>query len=82
MRLDNAALDARPFSLTGLNTPKPAYNDLTGVATLGGPLRIPHISPTVLISLSATSGHETATPQRNPPRSQIWRNEMEIFRKR
>ncbi len=45
MRLDNAALDARPFSLTGLNTPKPAYNDLTGVATLGGPLKIPHILP-------------------------------------
>ena len=39
---DNSALDARPFSLSGQNTPKPAYNRITGVATLGGPLRIPH----------------------------------------
>jgi hypothetical protein len=42
---DNSALDARPFSLSGQNTPKPAYNRITGVATLGGPLRIPHILP-------------------------------------
>ena len=40
---DNSALDARPFSLSGQSTPKPAYNRITGVATLGGPLRIPHI---------------------------------------
>jgi trimeric autotransporter adhesin len=40
--LDNSALDARPFSLSGQNTPKPTYNRITGVATLGGPLRIPH----------------------------------------
>jgi len=39
---DNSALDARPFSLSGQNTPKPAYNRITGVATLGGPLKIPH----------------------------------------
>ncbi len=39
---DNSALDARPFSLTGQNTPKVAYNRMTGVATLGGPLKIPH----------------------------------------
>jgi hypothetical protein len=39
---DNSSLDARPFSLSGQNTPKPAYNRITGVATLGGPLRIPH----------------------------------------
>ena len=42
---DNSALDARPFSLSGQNTPKPAYNRITGVATLGGPLRIPHFLP-------------------------------------
>jgi len=40
---DNSALDARPFSLTGQNTPKASYNRITGVATLGGPLRIPHV---------------------------------------
>jgi trimeric autotransporter adhesin len=42
---DNSALDASPFSLTGQNTPKPAYNRIIGVATLGGPLRIPHLWP-------------------------------------
>ncbi len=41
--LDNSALDAKPFSLTGQNTPKASYNDLTGIVTLGGPLRIPHL---------------------------------------
>ncbi len=41
--LDNSALDAAPFSLTGQNTPKPAYNRMTGVLALGGPLRIPHL---------------------------------------
>ncbi len=39
---DNSALDARPFSLSGQNTPKPAYNRITGMAALGGPLSIPH----------------------------------------
>jgi len=43
--LDNSALDAQPFSLTGQKTPKPYYNDLTGVAAIGGPLRIPHFLP-------------------------------------
>lgn len=41
--LDNSALDARPFSLTGQDTPKAAYNRITGVLALGGPLRIPHL---------------------------------------
>jgi hypothetical protein len=43
VRLDNSALDARPFSLSGLNTPKATYNRVTSVATLGGPLKIPHL---------------------------------------
>lgn len=41
--LDNSGLDARPFSLTGQSAPKAAYNRVTGVLTLGGPLRIPHL---------------------------------------
>ena len=40
---DNSALDARPYSLSGLETPKPAYNQITGVLTAGGPIRIPHL---------------------------------------
>ena len=41
--VDNSTLDARPFSLTGLETPKAAYNQLTAVATLGGPLPFPRL---------------------------------------
>ncbi len=40
---DTSALDARSFSLTGQDTPKPSYTRLTGIATLGGPLKIPHL---------------------------------------
>ena len=40
---NNAVLDARPYSLTGQDTPKPSYSRITGLATLGGPLRIPHL---------------------------------------
>ncbi len=40
---DNAIWDARPFSLTGQNTPKPAHNHFTASAFFGGPLRIPHL---------------------------------------
>lgn len=41
--LDNSSFDAAPFSLTGQNTPKPSYNDIRGIMSLGGPLRIPRI---------------------------------------
>ena len=43
--LDNSALDARPFSLTGQDTPKPAYDHLQGVLAIGGPIKIPHLIP-------------------------------------
>src|SRR6266704_6412239 len=39
--VDNSALDARAFSLTGQDTPKPAYNRFTGSFNFGGPLKIP-----------------------------------------
>ncbi|HVQ64191.1 MAG TPA: TonB-dependent receptor [Terriglobia bacterium] len=37
----NALLDARSFSLTGQDTPKPDYNRLQSTITLGGPFQIP-----------------------------------------
>jgi len=37
---ENSALDARPYSLSGIEAPKPAFNDFTGVATLQGPIKI------------------------------------------
>src|SRR3989441_6180995 len=39
--VDNSSLDARSFSLTGQNTPKPAYNRFTGSFNFGGSLKIP-----------------------------------------
>ena len=43
--LDNSALNARPYSLTGTETPKPFYDLITGVITFGGPIKIPHVLP-------------------------------------
>lgn len=39
--MDNSATDARPYSLTGQNTPRPGYNRFQGLAALTGPIRIP-----------------------------------------
>jgi hypothetical protein len=41
--LDNSTLDARTFSLTGQDTPKPYTNRFTGLFNFGGPLKIPHL---------------------------------------
>lgn len=41
--LNNSALNARSFSLTGQDTPKPDYNRMQLSFNIGGPLRIPHL---------------------------------------
>jgi hypothetical protein len=43
--LDTSSLDARPYSLNGAQTAKPAYNDITGGLSFGGPLNIPRLLP-------------------------------------
>ena len=43
--LNNSVFDAKPYSLTGLMLPKASYSRVTGVVTLGGPLRIPSLLP-------------------------------------
>ena len=43
--VDNSALDAQQFSITGQQLAKPSYSRLTGGAQLGGPLNIPHFMP-------------------------------------
>ncbi|MGH9449188.1 MAG: carboxypeptidase regulatory-like domain-containing protein, partial [Terriglobia bacterium] len=55
--LDNSALDAAPYSLSGQRTPKSVYNRITGIATFGGPLKIPHLlqnGPTVFVGYEWT----------------------------
>jgi hypothetical protein len=39
----NSALNASPYSLSGLTEPKPNTSQITGVANFGGPLKIPHV---------------------------------------
>ena len=41
--LDNSYLDARPYSLTGQDTPRQAYNHLTAMGSFGGPLQLGHL---------------------------------------
>ncbi|MGA9670254.1 MAG: TonB-dependent receptor, partial [Terracidiphilus sp.] len=43
--LSNSALNARVYSLTGQEVPKPFYNLVTGAVTFGGPLKIPRLLP-------------------------------------
>ncbi|QHN05628.1 carboxypeptidase-like regulatory domain-containing protein [Granulicella sp. WH15] len=42
-QINASPFDARPYSLTGLAVPKASYSRINGVATLGGPLKIPHL---------------------------------------
>ncbi len=42
---DNSVLDAKQYSLTGVDTPKPVYDRMTGGLTFGGPIKIPHLLP-------------------------------------
>jgi hypothetical protein len=43
--LNNSALDAQPYALSGLESPKSMYDRITGIVSLGGPIRIPHVLP-------------------------------------
>ena len=40
---DNSAFDARSYSLSGFAAPKASYNRVVGLASLGGPIRIPSL---------------------------------------
>jgi trimeric autotransporter adhesin len=64
LTLENSAFDARAFSLTGQNTPKPSYSRMTGVATFGGPLAIPHWfknGPNIMLNYQWTRNKNATT---------------------
>ncbi len=60
----NSAWDARSFSLTGQDTPKPGYNRLTGLLAFGGPIRIPHLmrnGPNLMLNYQLTRNRNATT---------------------
>jgi trimeric autotransporter adhesin len=60
--IDNSALDARTYSLTGKDTLKPAYNQMQVMLSFGGPLRIPHVvrnGPNFFISYQGSRNRNT-----------------------
>jgi hypothetical protein len=62
--LNNSALDARPYSLSGLEAPKALYDRITGIFTIGGPIKIPHIlphGPNFFAAYQWTRDHTAAT---------------------
>jgi trimeric autotransporter adhesin len=62
--LDNSTLDARPYSISGLESPKPAYDRITGIVTVGGPIKIPRLmprGPTFFAAYQWTRDHNAAT---------------------
>ena len=63
--LDNSALDARQYSLSGFSSPKPAYNRITVGFTAGGPIKIPHILPRGPTFFFAYQGTRDRTAQTN-----------------
>jgi trimeric autotransporter adhesin len=57
LRLDNSSFDAKTYSLTGLDSPKPQHDNLTAGITFGGPLKIPHLwrnGPNFFVSYQRT----------------------------
>jgi trimeric autotransporter adhesin len=65
--LDNAALNARNFSITGQDTPRAPYNHLRFGMSLGGPLSIPHLFRTnngnFFIGYQGTRNRNANNPQ-------------------
>jgi hypothetical protein len=64
--LNNSALDARPYSLTGIEAPKALYDRVTAVVSVGGPLKIPHLlphGPNFFAGYRWTRDHSAATEQ-------------------
>jgi hypothetical protein len=45
VNIANSALNARPYSVSGVSAPQSAYDLITNSIYLGGPLKIPHLLP-------------------------------------
>ena len=70
--LDNSALDARQYSLSGFSTPKPVYDRITAGFAIGGPLKIPHLlprGPNFFVGYQWTRNHTAQTDPHSFPHS-------------
>ncbi len=64
VRVDNSALDAKSYSLTGVDTSKPQTSQLTGGFAVQGPLKIPHLlrnGPNIFIDYQRTRNSVAVT---------------------
>ncbi len=62
--LNNSALDARPYSLSGFEAPKALYDRVTAIVTVGGPMKIPRVlprGPNFFAAYQWTRDHNAAT---------------------
>jgi hypothetical protein len=62
--IDNSVTDARPYSLTGQDTPRPSYNRWTAVGSFGGPIKIPHLlrnGPNFTVNYQLTRNRNAST---------------------
>jgi hypothetical protein len=62
--LGNSAWDARPFSFTSQQTPKPSYSDAQILGSFAGPLNIPGAirnGPTLFLGYQRTVDHNAST---------------------
>jgi trimeric autotransporter adhesin len=62
--IDNSALDARTYSLNGMDTQRPGYNRIQGTLSFGGPLRIPGLmrnGPTFYVGYQFTRNRNAQT---------------------
>lgn len=63
---DNSALDARPYSISGLPVAKASYNRVTGTVTVGGPINLPRFvrrGPNFFLAYQWTRDRDAAVDQ-------------------
>ncbi len=64
LNLDNSTLDAKTYSFTGSDTPKPNTNQMTGGFSVQGPIKIPHLlvhGPTLFVGYQRTENSYATT---------------------
>jgi hypothetical protein len=64
VRADSSALDAKSYSVTGINSTKPNTDQLTGGVNVQGPLKIPgvlHNGPNIFVGYSRTRNSVSQT---------------------